>query len=91
VLELRPPGHDKGRALRSLAEGAAAVLFAGDDLGDLAAFDEVDHLRDRGIGGLLVCSDSEEAPEELRTRADLVVPGPSGVVHLLAELTAELG
>lgn len=90
VLELRPPGHDKGRALRSLAHGASAVLFAGDDRGDLAAFDAVDVLRDAGTEGLTVCSDSDEGPEELRTRADLVVDGPTGVVALLAELVAEL-
>lgn len=91
VLELRPPGHDKGRALTSLAPGCSCVLTVGDDLGDLSAFDGVEHLRDQGIGGLLVCSDSDEAPEELRTRADLIVPGPVGVVALLAELVAELG
>lgn len=90
VLELRPPGHDKGRALGSLVEGASAVLCAGDDVGDLSTFDAVDRLRDRGIGGLLVCSDSDEAPEELRARADIVVPGPPGVVALLQELVAEL-
>jgi len=90
VLELRPPGYDKGRALRGLVEGVSSVLFAGDDLGDLAAFDTVDALRDKGTEGLLVCSDSEEAPEELRSRADIVVPGPPGVVTLLSELVAEL-
>jgi trehalose 6-phosphate phosphatase len=90
VLELRPPGHDKGRALRGLAEGVSAVLFAGDDRGDLAAFDAVDALRDTGTEGLLVCSDSDEAPQELRGRADVVVPGPPGVVQLLSDLTVEL-
>ena len=90
VLELGPPGHDKGRALRGLAEGSSAVLFAGDDLGDLAAFDAVEGLRAKGIAGLLVCSDSAEAPGELRARADLVVPGPPGVVRLLNDLAALL-
>jgi trehalose 6-phosphate phosphatase len=90
VLELRPPGHDKGRALRSLAEGVSAVLFAGDDRGDLAAFDAVDTLRELGTEGLLVCSDSHEAPQELRDRADLVVDGPAGVVRLLGDLAAEV-
>lgn len=90
VLELRPVGHDKGRALAGLAEGRSAVLFAGDDLGDLAAYDAVDRLRDRGTPGLLVCSDSEETPDELRSRADLVVEGPPAVVGLLTELAADL-
>ncbi|MGB8652873.1 MAG: trehalose-phosphatase [Mycobacteriales bacterium] len=90
VLELRPPGHDKGRALASLADGASAVLYAGDDVGDLAAFEAVEALRAQGVPGLLVCSDSDEAPEQLRRRADLVVAGPPGVVRVLVELEAGL-
>jgi trehalose 6-phosphate phosphatase len=91
VLELRPPGHDKGGALLSLAEPPpSAVLFAGDDVGDLAAVDAVDALRARGVPGVTVCSDSEEGPAALRDRADLRVPGPDGVVALLAALAREL-
>ncbi|MDH6218415.1 trehalose-phosphatase [Streptomyces pseudovenezuelae] len=91
VLELRPPGMDKGVALlehvRQLS--AEAVLFAGDDLGDLPAFAAVDKLRSDGIPGLLVCSGSDEVTE-LRERADLVVDGPEGVVRLLRALAAQL-
>jgi len=90
VLELRPPGHDKGRALRRFLRHRSAVLFAGDDRGDLAAFDEVDRQRAAGIPGLLVCSDSDEGPHELRARADLVVAGPPGVVALLGSLADAL-
>jgi trehalose 6-phosphate phosphatase len=98
VLELRPVGFDKGRALLDVAAGDRAgasgtapvpfetVVFAGDDIGDLAAFDAVDQLRSRGNAGLLVCSASSEMPAELEARADLVVPGPPGVVALLREL-----
>lgn len=86
VLELRPPGYDKGVALLSLVREPSAVLFAGDDVGDLAAFDAVDALRVKGIPGLLVCSDSDEGPAQLRLRADLVVAGPPGVVDLLRAL-----
>ena len=88
VLELRPPGFDKRGALLSLCQGPApsAVLFAGDDRGDLPAFDAVDALRARGVPGVLVCSDSEEGPPELRARADVVVDGPAGVVALLQGL-----
>lgn len=93
VLELRPPGVDKGRALRSLAGAFAekrgappsAVLFAGDDLGDLAAFDAVDALRAEGVPGVAVCSGSNEVTE-LADRADLVVDGPEGVIELLGTL-----
>ncbi|MFD8304262.1 trehalose-phosphatase [Streptomyces sp. NPDC059690] len=92
VLELRPPGMDKGVALtRHVREsGASAVLYAGDDLGDLPAYAAVDGLRSDGTPGLLVCSGSDEVTE-LSRRADLVVDGPAGVVRLLTTLGAQLG
>ncbi|RKE20622.1 trehalose-phosphatase [Streptomyces sp. TLI_171] len=94
VLELRPPGVDKGAALRGfLAEKSAdAVLFAGDDLGDLAAYDEIARRREAGHPGLLVCSGpvtGEPPVAALAARADLLVAGPAGVVDLLNGL-AEL-
>jgi trehalose 6-phosphate phosphatase len=87
VLELRPPGMDKGVALREYAReiGAGAVLYAGDDLGDIPAFAAVEKLRTEGIPGLLVCSGSTEVTD-LADRADLVVDGPEGVVRLLQTL-----
>jgi len=92
VLELRPVGVDKGVAIRSLVAetGAAAVLYAGDDLGDLPAVAAVRDLSSSGaIGaGLVVCSDAEEASADLRAAADVVVPGPPGVQALLRELAA---
>ncbi|MGW0811086.1 trehalose-phosphatase [Nonomuraea sp. NPDC002799] len=86
VLELRSPGIDKGHALSLfLAERAASsVLFAGDDLGDLPAFDAV---RGSGLPGVTVFSGSAEVTE-LAEQADIVVDGPDGVVALLAELVA---
>ncbi|MDQ3431563.1 MAG: trehalose-phosphatase, partial [Actinomycetota bacterium] len=87
VLEIRPPGMDKGAALRALVQerAARAVLFAGDDLGDLAAYDAVQGMRAEGVAGLLVCSASAEVGE-LAERADVVVDGPAGVVDLLEAL-----
>ncbi|MYU16477.1 trehalose-phosphatase [Streptomyces sp. SID8361] len=87
VLELRPPGMDKGVALMEYVRrtGAEAVLYAGDDLGDLAAFAAVERLRAEGVPGVLVCSGSTEVTE-LAKRADLVVDGPAGVVELLSAL-----
>ncbi|MEU7839076.1 trehalose-phosphatase [Nonomuraea sp. NPDC049129] len=86
VLELRPPGMDKGHALGLfLAERAArSVMFVGDDLGDLAAFDAV---RNSGLPGVNVCSGSAEVTA-LAERADIVVDGPDGVVALLRELAS---
>lgn len=91
VLELRPPGMDKGVALREylVETGAASVLYAGDDLGDLPAFAAVEKLRTEGTPGLLVCSGSTEV-NELSERADLVVDGPQGVVALLAAIAAHV-
>ena len=84
VLELRPPGSDKGQALRRHAAERAArtVAYVGDDLGDLPAFAAVDQVRSEGRAGLKVCSGSSEV-RELAGQADLVVDGPAGVVHLL--------
>ncbi|MFH8733854.1 MULTISPECIES: trehalose-phosphatase [unclassified Streptomyces] len=87
VLELRPPGMDKGAALTAYVRevGATSVLYAGDDLGDLPAFAAVDKLRKDGVPGLLVCSGSSEVTE-LAERADVVVDGSQGVVELMADL-----
>ncbi|WP_316741866.1 trehalose-phosphatase [Streptomyces sp. MK7] len=91
VLELRPPGMDKGVALSDYVRGlgATSVLYAGDDLGDLPAFAAIENLRSDGVPGVLVCSGSTEVTE-LSDRADLVVEGPAGVVALLRTLAARL-
>jgi trehalose 6-phosphate phosphatase len=91
VVELRPPGMDKGQALATLIEEtrAGSVMFVGDDLGDLAAFDAVDHARRAGVPGLLVCSGSDEVVE-VAERADVVVDGPAGVAAYVAALSEEI-
>lgn len=91
VLELRPPGMDKGASLRALVaeRGAEAVLYAGDDLGDLAAYDAIEALRKDGKAGVKVCSSSDEVTA-LAERADLIVDGPEGVVDLVESLTEQL-
>ena len=89
VLELRPPGMDKGAALRQLAaeHAACAVLYCGDDLGDLAAFAAIRGLRADGVPGCAVASESAESPQ-VAEAADLVVDGPPGVVRFLSALAA---
>jgi trehalose 6-phosphate phosphatase len=91
VLELRPPGMDKGVALAEYLHETSAgpVLYAGDDLGDLPAFAVIEKRRADGLPGLLVCSGSTEVTE-LAARADLVVDGPEGVVDLLNALADAL-
>lgn len=91
VVEVRAPGTDKGGAVRALAEEleAGALAFVGDDLGDVEAFRAVAALREQGTPGLLVCSGSDEQAA-LVELADVVVPGPDGVVAWLGELAADL-
>ena len=91
VIELRPPGVDKGSALTGLVEERAArsVLFCGDDLGDLPAFAAVRSLRADGVPGCAVASASDESPQ-VAAAADLVVAGPEGVVALLTALAGQL-
>jgi trehalose 6-phosphate phosphatase len=92
VIELRPPGVDKGAALTGLVRERAArsVLFCGDDLGDLPAFAAVRALRAEGVPGCAVASASAESPQ-VAAAADLVVEGPEGIVALLAAIADELG
>jgi trehalose 6-phosphate phosphatase len=87
VIELRPPGMDKGVALTELARqrDARSILFFGDDLGDLAAFAAVRALRGDGIPGATIVSaapESELSPDE----GDFVVQGPDGVAEFLNTL-----
>ncbi|RKN09828.1 trehalose-phosphatase [Streptomyces radicis] len=92
VIELRPPGSDKGAALKALARetDARAVLYGGDDLGDLAAFAAVAALRERGVAGLRVCSGSAEVAE-LAAATDVTVEGPEGIADLLTALAERFG
>jgi len=85
VLEVRAPGMHKGKAVRAAFEehDGQGVLFIGDDLGDLEAFEAARALSDEGVPTLLVCSGSEEQ-EALVEISDIVVPGPDGVMALLA-------
>jgi trehalose 6-phosphate phosphatase len=90
VLEVRSHGMHKGLVVEYLAEHleAGGFLFAGDDLGDLEAFEAVLDLRSRGLSTLLVCSASREQ-SALRDLADVVVAGPDGVLDLLRQLTRD--
>lgn len=91
VLEVRASGSDKGAALRDFVAEvkARSVVFIGDDLGDLPAFDTVRDLRDQGTPGLLICSASAEQ-DALAEHADLIAAGPSGVAAWLTRLADEL-
>lgn len=62
VLELRQPGSDKGNAVQTLARklGAECVIYAGDDLGDLPAFEALDQCRADGLTTLKIAVSSDE-------------------------------
>lgn len=87
VWEIRSPGVDKGAALRGVLTetGARQVVFAGDDLGDLPAFEAVQALREEGLPGLLVCSASYEE-DALVAVSDVILDGTAGVAEWLGAL-----
>jgi trehalose 6-phosphate phosphatase len=86
VLELRLPGYDKAGALDRLATGRGAVLFLGDDLGDVPAFEQIRRLRAAGrmAWSVGVLASGAEGIAEV---ADTTVPDPAAAVDLLRRLT----
>jgi trehalose 6-phosphate phosphatase len=86
-FELHPPvAVDKGAALIGLCDGAATVLYAGDDLGDLPAFDALDTLRTRGCRTIGVVVGGPELPDELQARGQVTLPDQTAMVELLRAL-----
>jgi trehalose 6-phosphate phosphatase len=90
VIEVRSHGMHKGLVVRGLVEelDPGAFLFAGDDLGDLEAFEAVAELERAGMPTLLVCSASTEE-SSLVELSDVVVKGPEGVLDLLRRLASD--
>jgi trehalose 6-phosphate phosphatase len=92
ACELRPPVPvDKGVAVRRFLEASSfeAVVFIGDDRGDLSAFDALDRGQAASGGELTVVRvavRSSEVPPELLERADVIVDGPEGVATFLSSL-----
>ena len=85
VWELRGPTETKGDALRSLVDEVrpANVAFAGDDVGDLAAFEALGALD--VDNACAVVSSSTEVPE-LDALADILCRGPQGIAAWLGTL-----
>lgn len=91
AIELRPPiPADKGTAITGLVARCRTVVFAGDDSGDLAAFDALDALASTGTSTVKVVVAAPETPPSLRARADLVVADPAAWLQLLEHLAAAL-
>ncbi len=87
-----PIAVDKGTTVGQLAASLDWVLFAGDDSVDLAGFTALHHLAatDPAVRTFAVAVLSAESPPDLATSADLTVPGPAGVRHLLGRLEGAL-
>ena len=82
VIEVSPPGADKGVAVEQLLRRLAprAALYAGDDLPDIEAFDA---LRRTGLEACCVAVVGSGTPERLVEIADVQVQGPLGLLELL--------
>ena len=93
VVEIRDPGMDKGVAVESLVRelDVLAAVFVGDDLGDIPAFEALRRLRrdDADFAAVLVCSGSTEQRALVQV-ADVVVPGPDGVMAFLERLGEDI-
>jgi trehalose 6-phosphate phosphatase len=87
VVEIRLSGFDKGRVLHDLVRdiGASAVLVAGDDVGDVAAFRAARSFRSERRAMWTVGIASDEAPE-VAQNADFSVGSPDELVSLLAQI-----
>ena len=88
VIELRLPGYDKGGVLRNVIREVdpAAMLYAGDDLGDLPAFAVVAQARAAGRAAWRVGVVSAEFPE-LGEHIDVAVTSPEKLVALLQQIS----
>ena len=66
------------------------LLYVGDDLTDLDAFDALRALRDDGALTTALCVGvaSDETPPRLAESADMLVDGPAGVRAMLSMLAA---
>jgi trehalose 6-phosphate phosphatase len=85
--ELRPPvPTDKGTVLAELSAGLAAVCFAGDDNGDLPAFEALGRLAGAGVATLAIAVAGPETPTAVLSAADMTVDGPPGLLVLLERL-----
>lgn len=88
VLEVRGEGMHKGLVVRELVArfDAKGFVYAGDDLGDIEAFDALDEVGGDGLVTLRVFSAHPGEDSPLGRRADLEVDGPDGVLTLLTTL-----
>ena len=89
VIEIRSGGMHKGKAVDVLVDevGAGGFLFAGDDLGDVEAFEAVARAGAQGAGD--PAGRPPRRRPELDHLADVVVTAPRGCCELLRRLTED--
>jgi trehalose 6-phosphate phosphatase len=88
-VELHPPvATDKGTVVDALVAGLDAACFLGDDVGDLPAFDALDRFAAGGGHAVRIAVRTDESPDAVLARADLVVDGPDGAMEVLERLAA---
>lgn len=88
-VEVHPPiAADKGTALMALADGARGVLFAGDDNGDIPAYEALEVLAARvpPVTTLGVIVDGPELPAKVRAQRGLLLERQADVLDLLDAL-----
>jgi trehalose 6-phosphate phosphatase len=87
IIELRLPSDDKGQALLRLVEQSHAthVLYIGDDLGDIPAFETVARLRTQGLTAWSVAVSSDPSTP-VSQAADVALDAPGDVLELLRAL-----
>jgi trehalose 6-phosphate phosphatase len=84
VLEVCIPGVDKGTAVRELTgDDPAAAFYAGDDVGDLPAVQEVNAWGERFARPTLTVGVSPHGNGSLAGETDVTVPDPLGLLSLL--------
>lgn len=95
VIELRPRlGLNKGTSVRSLVNRfrLEGLIYAGDDVTDVEAFEAVRDLRSGGrIDGMSIAARNSETTPEVEAAADFSVDSVTGVESLLSYCIRALG
>jgi trehalose 6-phosphate phosphatase len=88
VVELRPPGHDKGSVVAQEILQLRSAWYFGDDVSDLEAFRALDSRgrQDPGFDGVRVAVANPETGDPLQEAADLVVDSPGTLLAVLKAL-----
>lgn len=92
VVELRPPGHDKGSVIEEQVHDLSSAWYFGDDVSDLQAFRALDQraARDPAFERVRVAVANPESGQPLRAAADLVVETQEELLQVLEAVAGEL-